>query len=129
MNNDGVMSDASLHPRNEEIAQALKILAATGGPAFVQNMIGKFCENFPDRTERLAKAISSRDGKALSHEAHNLKSVVAVFGARKLAESLKLLETYGLANELDKASALYPEIGTALTWLRDRLNDHLAEKR
>ena len=76
--------------------------------------------------ERIKTAISRHDHLSLRHEAHSLKSSIAIVGAGEAASLAEKLELAGKTADLSEVDKLYSDLNTRIEKLmRAMKRDHL----
>lgn len=79
-------------------------------PGFLPQLVGIFKANAPARVAAIRDAIASRDGAALEHTAHTLRSNCSMLGAMRMAEYCRQLEALAAEADFDGAAALWPSV-------------------
>lgn len=95
------MTDAREPPPldGEVLSQMLRDL----DQPIVLQLVEAFVTEMMDRVERLAAAAARRDGAAMQHEAHALKSSAATYGAAQVARLSTEIEAACRAGRADAA--------------------------
>ncbi len=102
------------------------LLAVLGGDTeSLGLLIDTFLEDAPRLLDELRRDIESGDAAGVRRVAHGLKSNGAEFGAARLSELCRELETAGAAGELESAPALLGQIELE----HERVSSELAERR
>jgi CheY-like chemotaxis protein len=99
------------------------------GRESVAALIETFLDHVPDQIARLSAASERGETGDMRREAHTLKSNAASFGALRLAELCRELETAAKNGTLDGASDLIDRIATELGHVTDELGRIHAELR
>jgi HPt (histidine-containing phosphotransfer) domain-containing protein len=100
------------------VLDELKDLQEDGEPDILAELADLFFEDTPARLAVLRAAWEAGDAEALGQTAHALKGSCANLGARKMAETAKLLEEAGRRGDLP-----------ATPRLLDRLDDEFRQTR
>ena len=106
------------HPEPAVDAQVIRKLASSlgeRGRASVDALIGTFLGHVPDQMRTLSSAAQGNGFDDVRREAHALKSNASTFGADRLADLCRKLESAAQAGELDGQGELV-----------DRIEDELA---
>lgn len=85
---------------------ALVILSDSVGEDFVGELIDTFEEEAPDLFAAMRQAQVAGDADGFRRAAHSLKSNANTFGAMRLAEGARELETMARANDLNVGGRL-----------------------
>lgn len=78
---------------------------STGGD-FIVELIDTFLEDLPSQVAQLKDALAAQDADSFRRAAHTLKSNAATFGAHRLTDLARELETMGRENNLDTGNRL-----------------------
>lgn len=84
-----------------------------GDPALVKDLVQTFLDESPQLIARMRDASSRGDAPLLMRAAHTLKSTSATFGALRLSDLSKDLETLGRTGRTDGASGRIEALGRA----------------
>ena len=87
--------------------------------AFFLQMLGEVIEHLPERVRELRTACQAQDAASLHRQAHNLKGLAANFGAGRLTDCARELETGGREGDLSAAEGLIARIETEIPALQD----------
>ncbi|MCU0647266.1 MAG: response regulator [Gemmatimonadaceae bacterium] len=102
------MSDADLS------LDALRKLAAVGGPGFVQQMSALFETHAPQRAGQIVQAFADGDLDSVMKAAHALKSTAGNVGAKALYQVAASLELDARAGDRDAVAAQLPQLQQSL---------------
>ncbi len=80
---------------------ALVTLSDSVGGDFVSELIATFEEEAPELIAEMRRALSASEAEGFRRAAHSLKSNANTFGATRLAELARELETMARANDLE----------------------------
>lgn len=83
------------------------------GAAMAARMAGIFAESGPASIAALRGAITARDGETAHREAHSLKSLARLIGARRLALLSQSVEAATAASNWPLADILFEPMGPA----------------
>jgi HPt (histidine-containing phosphotransfer) domain-containing protein len=106
------------HPEPAVDAEVIRKLASSlgeRGRASVDGLIGTFLGHVPDQMRTLSSAAQGNGFDDVRREAHALKSNASTFGADRLADLCRELESAAKAGALDRREELV-----------DRIEDELA---
>ncbi|WKZ41568.1 MAG: Hpt domain-containing protein [Anaerolineales bacterium] len=78
---------------------------STGGD-FIMELIDTLIEDLPSQVAQLKDALAAQDADSFRRAAHTLKSNAATFGAYRLTDLARELETMGRENNLDTGNRL-----------------------
>lgn len=78
---------------------------STGGD-FIVELIDTLVEDLPSQVAQLKDALAAQDADSFRRAAHTLKSNAATFGAHRLTDLARELETMGRENNLDAGNRL-----------------------
>lgn len=78
---------------------------STGGD-FIVELIDTLIEDLPSQVAQLKDALAAQDADSFRRAAHTLKSNAATFGAYRLTDLVRELETMGRENNLDTGNRL-----------------------
>lgn len=78
---------------------------STGGD-FIVELIDTLVEDLPSQVAQLKDALAAQDADSFRRAAHTLKSNAATFGAHRLTDLARELETMGRENNLDTGNRL-----------------------
>jgi CheY-like chemotaxis protein/HPt (histidine-containing phosphotransfer) domain-containing protein len=81
------------------VLNALQALAEPGETGMLEELLGLFLRDAPQRLKGLEAAMTENDDKALREQAHGLKGMASNLGARRLAEACGRLEGIVQAGE------------------------------
>lgn len=100
-------------------------LRRMSGADFIGELVDTFLEDAPKLIGELRSALQAGDADAFRRAAHSLKSNAATFGAARLAQQAKDLETIGkesrisqTGERLDALERTLAVVGTELKGLR-----------
>jgi two-component system, sensor histidine kinase and response regulator len=114
---EGVMDRGAL--------DALRALAEPGESGMLEELLGLFLRDAPQRLNDLEAALAARDEKTLREQAHSLKGMASNLGARRLAEVCGRLEELVQAGESDAVPPIVAQVldecGRVCEWLRREL--------
>ncbi len=91
-------------------------------PERALKLINLFCDDMPERMQRMENAIREEDSEKIFSTAHEIKGVCANLAAQPLAELAAKLEAAGKANTLDKITTTHDELCLNFDKLIDILN-------
>ncbi len=94
-------------------AQLRSLLELGAEPALVQELIGLYEADAPERIAALADAAARGDAGRLMAEAHHLKGSLGNLGLVSFAELAKCLETAGREGRLEGVAALVAALPAA----------------
>src|SRR6201999_3498857 len=78
--------------------------------SFVHDIIDLFLTLTPDIYKTARAAFADADAQSVARAAHKLKSQAAYFGARRMVNVCKQLETHGYAGELHRCERLLDDL-------------------
>lgn len=78
---------------------------STGGD-FIVELIDTLVEDLPSQVAQLKDALAAQDADSFRRAAHTIKSNAATFGAHRLTDLARELETMGRENNLDAGNRL-----------------------
>jgi len=79
-------------------------LKQMSGPEFLNELIDTFLDDAPGMLGEMKTALAAGDTDSFRRAAHSMKSNAATFGAGRLAELAKALESLGRENKLTEAA-------------------------
>jgi len=91
------------------------------GDDFIKELIDTFLEDAPDLINQIKSAHQAGDANSFRRAAHSMKSNAATFGAMKLSELAKELETLGRENKLNNAGDNVKSLENTFGKVRDEL--------
>ena len=95
-----------------------RLTTSLGSPAAVATMIDTFLEGAPGRLASIAAAVGRGDAGVVRLEAHTLKGNAATFGATRLEELARRLESDAKRGRLSSADDLPAELNRVAAELR-----------
>lgn len=95
---------------------------ATGGNGRLMRSLAKtFLADAPERFSALRRAIAKKDADAVAKAAHLLKGGLSIFGASRVVEAARKLESMGRAGDLRDAPAAFTALEHEFAQLRREL--------
>ncbi|MBI2191092.1 MAG: response regulator [Planctomycetes bacterium] len=94
-----------------------------GGPRLIQEMIGLFLENMPEKIEGARTALSAGHLEALSRAAHGMVSSGGNVGARRLQALARELEVAALEDRPNSIPGLFENLETTFEQTRALLEE------
>lgn len=91
------------------------------GAVMAARVVGMFAQSGPASIETLRAALASRDVEAAHREAHSLKSLARMLGARGLARLSESVETAARTANWQLADLLFEPMGPACSAAVDAL--------
>lgn len=85
-----------------------------------------FLVDGPDRTESFSKASESSDQALMIKFSHSLKGIAATIRAERLSSLAEEAEKFSRSGELDKASAMCPDLRSELNTVINEINTILS---
>jgi len=107
--------------------QALRRFNHSGGPDVFRRLITVYLNSSMATMAVLRNAVAESNATAIFQAAHGLKSSSAMFGGRRLADSLKQLEAAGQSGMLEPVEALLASAELEYDLFSRALQDHLSE--
>ncbi len=108
------------------VLDSYRLLQEDGEPDLITELIDGFLADLEGRLHAIRRAIAGGDAPALRSAAHSLKGSSGTVGAIGLAQRCGELEALGREGRVDEAgpllddlAALIPEVGRALSALRE----------
>ena len=92
--------------------------------SFVHDIIELFLTLTPDIYKTARAAFADADAQSVARAAHKLKSQAAYFGARRMVNVCKQLETYGYGGELSRCERLLDDLEDELDRVVAALQPH-----
>jgi PAS domain S-box-containing protein len=114
---------------DEPFNRAELIELANGDPELLNEVVSVYLNTYPDLVEELWRAVLRRDPVAVHRAAHELKGVLANFGATSALHAVSHLEALGLQGNLDHVEEACMTAAAAVERLRPALAQLLAEGR
>lgn len=97
-------------------------LARVGGDReLLAELAGMFEEEYPVLLDGVRTGLRSANGTAVNAAAHQLKGLLAQFGADRARDAAYRVETAGRAGELKEASEAFSELERLMEKLRPEL--------
>ncbi|MCC5978892.1 MAG: response regulator [Salinarimonas sp.] len=116
---------------DEELVMQLQQMAQSGGPAFLQRVLGLYFEHAPQALDQLRDAAGRSDPAEAARAAHALKSMSANIGALPLVERLGTIETQAARQNscpsMDELDATAQLLDRVFEGLRARFAEALDE--
>ena len=104
-----------------EIDYAMALGRVGGDKALLAELAGMFQEEYPRLLEGVRTGLRSGDGKAVNVAAHQLKGLLAQFGADRARDAAYLVETAGRAGDLKEAGEAFAELERRMEKLQSEL--------
>ena len=123
----GMRSNEAAGVLEQAAIQALRRFNQPGGPDVFRRLITVYLNSSMATMEVLRNAVAQSNATAIFQAAHGLKSSSAMFGGRRLADSLKQLEAAGQSGMLEPVEALLASAELEYDLFSRALQDHLSE--
>ena len=98
-----------------------------GDRELFQELVALFMVELADLLDQIRDAIARRDAKALERAAHSLKGSVGAFRAESARLAAQNLEDSGRRGDFEQAEAVFDELETKVTRLKDALAEYRKE--
>jgi two-component system, sensor histidine kinase and response regulator len=112
-------------PIDSTALEALRALGDPGESALLDELIGLFLRDAPERLAALQTALVEKNLNGLRESAHSLKGMANNLGARRLAEDCGRLEALGVAGDLREAAVVSARVQTEYGRVRTVLEREL----
>jgi CheY-like chemotaxis protein len=123
----GMRSNEAAGVLEQAAIQALRSFNRPGGPDVFRRLITVYLNSSMATMAVLRNAVAESNATAIFQAAHGLKSSSAMFGGRRLADSLKQLEAAGQSGMLEPVEALLASAELEYDLFSKALQDHLSE--
>ena len=123
----GMRSNEAAGVLEQAAIQALRKFNHPGGPDVFRRLITVYLNSSMTTMAVLRNAVAQSNATAIFQAAHGLKSSSAMFGGRRLADSLKQLEAAGQSGMLEPVEALLASAELEYDLFSRALQDHLSE--
>jgi signal transduction histidine kinase/HPt (histidine-containing phosphotransfer) domain-containing protein len=123
----GMRSNEAADVLEQAAIQALRSFNRPGGPDVFRRLITVYLNSSMATMAVLRNAVAESNATAIFQAAHGLKSSSAMFGGRRLADSLKQLEAAGQSGMLEPVEALLASAELEYDLFSRALQDHLSE--
>lgn len=105
----------------KEIDYEAALSRVGGDKALLAELAGMFEEEYPQLLESVRSGLRSRDGHAVNAAAHQLKGLLAQFGADRARDAAYVVEKCGRAGELQEAAEAFTELERLMEKMRPEL--------
>jgi CheY-like chemotaxis protein/HPt (histidine-containing phosphotransfer) domain-containing protein len=104
---------------DQAVIADLRAMPPADGVSMLQELVGLFLENAPQRIAQISQSIN--DAPMLAFHAHALKSMSLNLGAKRIIELSQKLEELGRTRNVHSAPALLSELEAAFTQTKAQL--------
>lgn len=110
----------------KEIDYEMAVGRVGGDSALLAELAGMFMEEYPQLLDGVRTGLRAGDGVAVNGAAHQLKGLLAQFGADRARDLAYRVETAGRAGDVKQAGEAFAELEQMMEKLRPELTAMIA---